>query len=665
MAVDLSNIQNRVATEDDIEFLFQSILKRNVDDDEYKTKLIHDGITILDMVNQLLNSEEFFLITKKALECHPESPSAAYRSILGENYRNPTALRVTSSDIKRVLIVGSCLSELWAEAVPSLEDTFETELYLFSRELPEQPVHPIDSYNFQLLQIPLRSVLPDGAFAKIKQGDIQAHQELLNHAKSLIQMLLRSGLRWNEQYGITTFVTSFILPQQNYVGKLLDRYSIENPVYFFEELNRFIAEEIKKHTNVFFFDINDLLASIGKQYINEDMIATSNHGSVIGNFDFGFDQSRLENVQAATEIYGAKIKLFLKMGWNELIAMYRTVRQTDSVKMVVVDIDDTLWRGIIAEHTPSEMATSEGWPKAFWETLLFLKRRGVILGIISKNEEAVVKEAWPHIMGKIISLDDFAVRRINWRQKSENMKEILEIVNVLPNSVVFIDDNPAQRSDIKNIYPDMRVLGGNPILWRHILLAAPEAQVSKISNESAKRTEMIQAQVEREDFKNTVSQEEFIQSLEIKYEEIKIDKVEDESFFRSFELLNKTNQFNTTGERWSQEACQAAFSQGMKFISFKVEDKFTAYGLVVVVLVQQNEIKQFVMSCRVMGLGVEEYVIRRLLRDMYTAGYTFAKARLVETEKNLPCRSIFKINGFSLIETQNEISRWEYTDLSA
>ncbi|WP_310888957.1 HAD-IIIC family phosphatase [Gluconacetobacter dulcium] len=665
VSTDPSSIQNKIVTEEDVELLFQSILKRSVNNDEYRAQCVRSKTTVLEMINQLLNSEEFYLIAKNDVDSRSNSLLVSRSDILGENYRNPTTLRVNQSNIKRVLIVGSCLSEAWANAVPSLEETFETELYLFSNDLPEQPVHPIGSYNFQILQIPIRNVLPDGAFAKIQQGDMQAHQDLLDHVKSATRMLLRSGLRWNQQYGITTFVFSFILPQQNYIGKMLDRYSIENPVHFIEELNKFIAEEIKKYTNVFFYDINDTMASVGRQYINEDMITSFNHGSMIGDFDFEFDQNRLEVVQRAPEIYDAEITLFLKSGWNELIAMYRIVRQVDSVKMVVVDIDDTLWRGVIAEHAPSEMPTTEGWPRAFWETLLLLKRRGIILAIISKNEETVVREAWPHIMGKMISLDDFAVRRINWRQKSENMKEILQIVNVLPNSVVFIDDNPAQRSDIKSIYPDMRVLGGNPILWRHILLAAAETQTSKISSESSNRTEMIKAQVEREDFKNSVSQEEFIKSLDIKYEEIEINDVENEGFFRSFELLNKTNQFNTTGERWSQEACQAAFAQGMKFVSFKVEDKFTAYGLVVVALVQQNEIKQFIMSCRVMGLGVEEHVTRTLLKKMRDAGYSFATARLVETEKNLPCRSIFKANGFALTETQNEISWWEYADLQA
>lgn len=418
-----------------------------------------------------------------AIEDGQENINIDHSDITEENYRNPTSLRVHHSDIRRVLIVGSSLAESWAYAAPSLNETFETELYMFSNDLPEQPIYPIESYNFQILQIPMRSVLPDGTFAKLRQGDLKGHQDLLSYAKFITELHIRNGLKWNEKYNITTFVFSFILPQQNYSGKLLDRYSIENPVHFVEELNKFIADEIKKYNNVFFYDVNETLASIGRQYINEDMIASFNHGAIIGNFDFAFDQTRLEKVQPATDIYNTKTDFFIKSGWNELIALYRIVQQIDSVKMVVVDIDNTLWRGIIAEHTPSEMATTEGWPQAFWETLLLLKRRGIILAIISENEEAVVREAWPYIMGNIISLDDFTICRINGRQKSENMKEILQTTNIVPDSVIFIDDDPAQRSDIKSVYPCMRVLGGNPILWRHILLAAPETQIAKISNE--------------------------------------------------------------------------------------------------------------------------------------------------------------------------------------
>ena len=182
--------------------------------------------------------------------------------------------------------------------------------------------------------------------------------------------------------------------------------------------------------------------------------------------------------------------------------MLRTIRQTDMVKLVLVDLDDTLWRGVAAEAAEVSSTASEGWPLGFAEALMFLKSRGVLLGIVSKNDEDRVREIWRRIYGTRIRLEDFAAVKINWRPKAENIEEILAEVNLLPNSVVFIDDNPVERAAVKAAFPEIRVLGPNPYLWRRILLWSPETQVATITSESAARTEMVQKQVQREEQEN-------------------------------------------------------------------------------------------------------------------------------------------------------------------
>src|SRR5207248_10190921 len=140
---------------------------------------------------------------------------------------------------------------------------------------------------------------------------------------------------------------------------------------------------------------------------------------------------------------------FVPHAWTELVAMYRTIRHVDQVKLVLVDLDDTMWRGVAAEEAEASSMAREGWPLGFAEALMFLKRRGVLLGIVSKNDEGRVRELWRRIYGDLIRLEDFAVRRINWQPKAENVEEILAQVNLLPKSVVYIDDNPVERAAIK------------------------------------------------------------------------------------------------------------------------------------------------------------------------------------------------------------------------
>ena len=383
----------------------------------------------------------------------------------------------------------------------------------------------------------------------------------------------------------------------------------------------------------------------------EDNVAAFNHGSLISDFDKPHDQSRIEKSGSMEDIFNPRVDQLLQAGWREIAAMYSSIRQHDSVKMVVIDLDDTLWRGVIADTDVHAMPTREGWPVAFWEALLILKRRGIFLGIISKNEETRVREVWPAIMGKAgPAWEDFAAYRINWLPKSKNMADILAAVNLLPNSVVYIDDNPANRAEMKEAFPAIRVLGGTPALWRHILLWAPETQSAAITDESVARTQMIQAQIAREEERKTLSAEEFLASLGVKMSIFSVKSADHPRFPRVIELINKTNQFNTTGRRWSQEECLVAFSNGVDFLAFEVSDRFSDYGLVGVLIVDQSGIQQFVMSCRIMGLDAEYAAIAYVAQALRRKGAKTMFGAMIDTERNLPCRDIYRRSGFMSCE---------------
>jgi FkbH-like protein len=286
------------------------------------------------------------------------------------------------------------------------------------------------------------------------------------------------------------------------------------------------------------------------------------------------------------------------------------------------------------------------------EALLFLKKRGILLAIASKNEEAFIREKWDEIFRGKLMLEDFASIRINWNPKSQSIREILEEVNLLPANALFIDDNPVERETVKREFPDIRVLGEDLYYLRRILLWAPELQVPSITDESSRRTEMIQAQVTREQSRKTMSREEFLASLELQLQEIIITSSQHADYERAVELLNKTNQFNTTGRRWTCEEIGRFFAEGGIFHACKVTDKFTAYGLVGLLLVKGNCIRQFVMSCRVVGLDVEQQMLRRVIDRIDAPEVT---AEYVKTEKNHLCTDLYVKNGFDLRE-----SHWFY-----
>jgi FkbH-like protein len=322
--------------------------------------------------------------------------------------------------------------------------------------------------------------------------------------------------------------------------------------------------------------------------------------------------------------------------------MYRTLRQVDQVKLVIVDLDDTLWRGVVAEDGHASPMVTEGWPIGFVEALAYLKRRGVLLAIASKNDEARIRALWPSLYGSRLELDDFACVRINWHPKTENVEQILRETNLLPRSVVFIDDNPVERAAMASAFPDLRILGASPYVLRRILLWSAETQVAHVTAESARRTEMVQAQVAREATRSRMTREDFLATLDVGIRLHEVGGIADPRFSRALELINKSNQFNTTGRRWKQSECQQACADGTSFWAFEVSDRFTQYGIVGVAITSGSHIQQFVMSCRVVGLGIEVAVIAALA-ERFAGDVT---AALMETDANFLCRDLYVRCGF-------------------
>ena len=288
-----------------------------------------------------------------------------------------------------------------------------------------------------------------------------------------------------------------------------------------------------------------------------------------------------------------------------------------------------------------------------------MKRRGILLAIVSQNDEARVSEAWKSVISYYqLGLDDFAAIRIDWRPKAVKMAEILEQVNLLPANVLFIDDNPIQRAEIAAAFPGIRVLGGNPFTWRHILLWAPETQVASITAESGTRTQMVRAQAVREASRQAQSREDFLGGLQVRMTWTEVNDVAHPRFARVLELINKTNQFNTTGRRWTAATCAAAFADGTRIHAFELADKFTEYGLVGVLILNEVGIRQFVMSCRVMGLDAELAAVAHAVAVLRGQGRKRVVARMVETDRNLPCRNLYERCGFARSANGN----WHYLD---
>jgi len=580
----------------------------------------------------------------------------ASKEVSDLDFRCPKELAVSPTNVRRVVIVAQCLLSGWPDALNKLAPGAECDFVLFNnvQELAPQPPRPSGEYDFQLVGVPIRSVVPDGAYFRLDYKNIESYEALFKDSVERLSQFLAAALRWNREFGLLTFVSNFLVPQQNSLGRLMPRYDLRNFAFFIERLNEALAAEIGKYKNIYLFDLDQIIATYGRRYVQDDVVSHLNHGAVLSDGDFALDRERLEAMPKVSEVYPARIYPAVLLGWTELLVMYRTAKQLDMVKLVVTDIDDTLWRGVAAERTDHNTEALEGWPLGYVEALCHLKRRGVLLALCSKNEESTTRPIWRRLFGNRLTFEDFAARKINWRPKAENFGEILKECNLLPRNVVFIDDNPVERASIEATFPGVRTLGPNPLLWRRILLWSAETQVAAITDESAQRTEMVKSQIERENQRKTMPREEFLASLGVEVEMQTINDVEHPGFPRALELTNKSNQFNTTGRRWTLQEMRTGFAEGMKLWTFAVNDRFTSYGVVGVVFVSGAKVLQLVMSCRVVGLEVETAVIAKIVGAI-RAKFPDAtiEAKLEKTELNLLARDLWSRSDFL-----NEGDRW-------
>jgi len=571
----------------------------------------------------------------------------------GSRYRTPLDLQVTPTPPARFLVVGGCLAQPFPEIAAMIAPQLKGDFLLLNNfdTFPEMPPEPVAPYAFQIIHIPLRSILGNAYFQLPDDGS--QHEEFLRQTQDHLARYLANASKLNVERKLLTFVLGFLVPQQNPLGRFQPRYDLRNVMHFIERLNQFLAAETARYQNAHWVDADQMAASIGKKACQDDSVWSFTHGTTLSDGDHDHDLNRLQPPAAMQHHYAARWLEFYEALLHEVFAMYRTTLQLDAVKLVAVDLDDTLWRGVAAEGT---LGVAEGWPMGFMETLLYLKKRGIILAIVSKNDERFIQANWDRIVGGQIKLDDFAIRKINFGTKAQNLTEIIREVNLRPQNVVMVDDHPAERAAIEQQLPGVRVLGRDVYYLKRILLWSSETQQPVITRESARKTALVQAQLQREEARQAVSPEEFLRTLKLRVSVYRIRDLRSVNLNRALELFNKTNQFNTVGTRYSLEQCHQYLAAGRQLHVIEAGDRFTQYGLIGAAWVTGNCLEHLVMSCRALGLGIEEAFVAGLAHQFAAEGQAAITGRLVPTEANLACRHVFSRSGF--VPVEGEATRW-------
>lgn len=430
-------------------------------------------------------------------------------------FRVPDALAVTRESPGRVLVVGECLAEWFAAGAAEVGRAPDLVPFNNYASLPAELPRPAEAYDFQVVLLPLRSIVPEWAYLRLPVDDPAPWRDLWDQAEASLGRMLSAALRYHDDHGLLTFVAGFLVPQQNPLGRLLPRNDQHNVARLVRHLDDLVADRVAGVPGAYFFDVDAVASSIGKRYVQDAVVNASTHVAFLSTYDDDRDRDRDRIVppRPLADSVPVRTDAFRAAAWAELHGMHRTARQLDQVKLVVVDLDDTLWRGVVADTDAVTDDTLEGWPIGMVEALFVLRSRGVLLAIASNNDAAVVEELWPTIFRGRIDLDDFVVRAIDWRPKAEQVADIVGRTNVLPSSVVYVDGNHAERAAVETALPGVRVLGADLYSVRRTLLWSAETQVPAVSAESARRAATVRAGIAREAARLEVSREEFLSGL--------------------------------------------------------------------------------------------------------------------------------------------------------
>jgi FkbH-like protein len=587
------------------------------------------------------------------------------------NYLYPYDLQVTPTHPQKILLIGSCLARLYAERFAALNPDLHIDHILFNgvSDLPDRPPLDISEYDVQYIQIPIRSILGDGVVRATNFLDPEFTNGIFGNATGAIDVMLDAALKYCRQSGGLAFVSNFIVPQGHPAPSFSHNFSAVDLASIVDALNRHLAGAVAKFQNVFVMDVDSIANTLGKRHFMDDIIYMYTHGAPFNPYWSeqenwpGWtkpERGRIDAVPPLYLTYPEKVDEFYSTVYRQIEASFRVARQIDQVKLVIFDLDNTIWRGQIAEHYAPGTTHPDhaGWPLGIWEAIHHLRWRGILVAICSKNDFDVVESRWSSaITLPWLKLSDFVSVKINWKTKAENIQEIMGEMNLTAKSVVFVDDSPIERESVKAAFPNMRVIGSDPFQTRRILLWAPETQLLTLTTESQNREGMIKQQIVRESEKRAMTREEFLAGLGCSVHIVKIESTSQLEFARFLELVNKTNQFNTTGKRWTASEIIEFLNKDGEILAFFVQDKYAEYGLVGAALFQGSNIVQFIMSCRVLGMDIETAVINYVVRWMRASSSSpqTISGRIITTDSNGPCRLLYSKAGFVVDANDAEI----------
>lgn len=475
---------------------------------------------------------------------------------------------------------------------------------------------------------------PEGvipSFARALNFEDIEHERVLEEVDSFAAAILAStGSR-------SVFVASWMLPLSQSGYGLLDWRPGLGLSHLLTRMNLRLAELFANKSNVYLLDSTRWFAE-------------------------------LTGAESPTMWYAAKVPYGVAVLQRAAadVARALTTISGNSRRLIVLDLDNTLWGGVVGEtgwegiRLGGHDHAGEAF-KAFQKELKALSNRGIQLALISKNDEAVALEAIDLHPEMLIRRSDLAGWRINWQDKATNMATLLEEINLGAKSVVFIDDNPAERDRIASMFPDILVPDWpkSPASYVNALRRLACFDTATISSEDRARKAMYVAERERRVAREKVgSADDWLRKIGTR---VTVAPLGGDSLARATQLLNKTNQLNLSTRRMSDaEFSQWAAEPNRSVMVLSAADNFGDMGIVGIVSVEvqggEGRLVDFILSCRAMGRKIEETMLHLAFDKMRDLGGYRLAVELLPTSRNRPTLEVLVNSGIRrLSDIQFEI----------
>ena len=487
-----------------------------------------------------------------------------------------------------------------------------------------------DTYSFNptiiILAIRLEDLYPN-FFLNFKKQSIDVLESEIDKVLRLFDNLINS-LR--KHSNATLFINGFTKPF-DYDQGLYDSQCTDGQNHWINKINDKLKKLIIKRSSVYFFDLDNILSKNG---YNNSM--------------------NLKMWYVARIPFSSKTISYISKSYKDHIYSIKYRK-----KCLVLDLDNTLWGGIIGEDGLNGIALGDDYPgNIYVEIQRKIKQfanQGVILALNSKNNEKDAKEVFENHESCFLKWDDFAATRVNWNPKNQNIEELANELNIGINSMVFIDDNPAEIQIVKSFLPQVEVVqfSKDPITNLELIRKISWFNSLSITEDDIKKTEQYKTQVKRSQLKNSVSDiEDYYRALEMKmdFSLTTLDNVR-----RVSQLTQKNNQFNCTTKRYSEiEINDFLNSDIYDVYHVTLIDKFGNNGITGVTIIKKETkswyIDTFLLSCRIIGRTVETAILSSLLDKAKKSSVKELIGSYIPTEKNILVKDLFKNHNFSKID---------------